>query len=282
MTFSIVAWDGDAKPSPEWGIAVASKFLAVGAVVPWARAGAGAIATQSFANLAYGRDGLDLLGAGTSSEDAIKQLTTPDDDRDLRQVGIVDAAGQAATYTGVKCFDWAGGRTGPGFCCQGNILVGSEVTDEMAHTFESTKGELAARLLAALAAGDEAGGDRRGRQSAALVIVRDGGGYGGTTDRAVDLRIDDHQAPVPELVRLFRLHRLYTPRPEDLEFVDIDVTLAAELRKLLGESGFTAGESDDELRAALWAYVGAENLEERWAEDGRIERGVLEHLRRAG
>lgn len=286
MTFSIVAWDGDAQPSPEWGVAVASKFLAVGAVVPWARAGAGAIATQSYANLAYGRDGLDLLASGTGAQNTVKTLTAADDDRELRQLGIVDAAGRAATFTGSECFDWAGGHIGPGYCCQGNILVGPEVVNEMARAFESTEGELGARLLAALAAGDEVGGDRRGRQSAALTVVRDKGGYGGVVDRAVDLRVDDHDTPVPELIRLFELHRLYFPRPEDLEFVPIDDSLADELRTLLGRRGYAAGDSgagyDARLRDALRAYSGTENLEERWAEDASVERGVLEHLRRAG
>jgi uncharacterized Ntn-hydrolase superfamily protein len=286
MTFSIVAWDGDAQPSPEWGIAVASKFLSVGAVVPWARAGAGAIATQSFANLAYGRDGLELLASGNGAKNTVKKLTAADDDRDLRQVGVVDAQGRAATFTGSKCFEWAGGHEGAGYCCQGNILVGSKVVEEMARTFESTEGELGVRLLAALAAGDQAGGDRRGRQSAALTVVRDKGGYGGAIDRAVDLRVDDHPDPVPELMRLFELHRLYFPRPEDLQFADIDDTLAEELRGLLGRHGYDPGEGgtgyDTGLRDALYAYVAAENLEERWADDAQIERGVLEHLRRPG
>jgi uncharacterized Ntn-hydrolase superfamily protein len=283
MTFSIVAWDGDARPSPEWGVAVASKFLAVGAVVPWARAGAGAIATQSFANLTYGRDGLDLLASGSGAQNTVKTLTAADDDRDLRQLGVVDAQGRAATFTGSACFDWAGGHAGPGYCCQGNILVGPEAVAEMARTFESTEGELGRRLLAALTAGDEAGGDRRGRQSAALIVVRDKGGYGGVIDRAVDIRVDDHESPVPELARLFDLHRLYFPRPEDLDFVTIDDSLAAELRMLLERNGYELGESgpgyDARLRDALYAFVGSENLEERWAEDASVERGVIEHLR---
>ncbi len=281
MTFSIVAWDPDAKP-PEWGIAVASKFLAVGAVVPWARAGAGAVATQAFANLAYGPEGLERLAEGRAAEDVINGLTGPDEQREDRQVGIVDADGRAATFTGSECFDWAGGRTGKGYTCQGNILTGPDVVDDMCRAFEKTRGELAVRLLAALRAGDEAGGDKRGRQSAAVLVVREGGGYGGGTDMAVSLRVDDHGAPVGELERLFEIHRLLFPRPEDLEFVPVDDELAMELRRRLADCGYAAPEGagyDDGLRKRLFEYVGTENLEERWSDEPKIERRVLEYLR---
>ena len=280
MTFSIVAMDGTASP-PEWGIAVASKFLAVGAVVPWARAGVGGIATQAFANLAYGPDGLEQLGAGRSAQEVIDHLTGADDQRDHRQVGIVDASGNAATFTGSECFDWADGRTGDGYTCQGNILTGGDVVDRMAETFESTSGELAVRLLAALRAGDEAGGDKRGRQSAAVIVVREGGGYGGGTDLSVSLRVDDHPAPVDELERLFDIHRLLFPRPEDLDFLEVDDALAGELRDLLTAAGYPSSGTgyDDDLKKALFAYVGTENLEERWSDEARIERRVLEYLR---
>lgn len=263
-------------------MAVASKFLAVGAAVPYASAGAGAVATQAFANLAYGPEGLARLRAGTDAQSVIDALTGPDDERDQRQVGVVDSSGRAATYTGRQCFDWAGGVTGDGFCCQGNILVGPQVVDAMKAAFEDSSGELAARLLAALQAGDAAGGDRRGRQSAALLIVREGGGYGGGSDRAVDLRVDDGLDPTSEIARLFDLHRLYFPRPEDLEFLPIDESLGNELRTLLTGLGYEPGTGtghDDDLRAALFAYSGVENLEERWSDDPVIERGVLEHLR---
>jgi uncharacterized Ntn-hydrolase superfamily protein len=282
LTFSIVAWDSDTPSGPEWGIAVASKFLAVGAMVPWARAGAGGVATQAFANLSYGPDGLERLAAGDDAASVVKSLTEPDDMRVQRQLGVVDARGGAATFTGMECFDWAGGTTGDGYCCQGNILAGPQVIDAMRQSFESASGELARRLVAALSAGDDAGGDRRGRQSASVLVVRAGGGYGGTTDRALDLRVDDHLDPVAELGRLLDLHRLYFPRPEDLEFLDIDEGLARELKTLLSRLGYDAGGGegyDDDLRSALYAYSGTENLEERWTDDARIERGVLEQLR---
>ncbi len=280
MTFSIVAFDPTSDP-PEWGVAVASKFLAVGAVVPWAQAGVGAVATQAFANLAYGPDGLELLRAGSSASDVVEKLTSADDERAHRQVGVVDAKGNAATFTGESCMDWAGGRTGEHFACQGNILASPQVVDDMATAFVSTKGELATRLLAALRAGDSAGGDRRGRQSAHLLVVREGGGYGGGTDIAVDLRSDDHPAPMDELHRLFKLHRLYFPRPEDLEFVPIDERLSDELRVKLSSRGYDPGIGhgyDTDLRDALWAYVGTENLEERWTEEATLEKAILDHL----
>lgn len=283
MTFSIVAFDPGSDP-PEWGIAVASKFLAVGSAVPWAKAGAGAVATQALANLAYGPDGLDLLSAGRSAQQVVDELTGADDGRADRQLGVVDGRGSAATFTGDACLDWAGGRTGEGYCCQGNILTGPEVVDRMAEAYESTTGELALRLLAALEAGDGAGGDSRGRQSAALYVVREGGGYLGGIDRSVDLRVEDSPEPIPELERLFKLHRLYFPRPEDLRFEDIDESLATELRSRLTGVGHDPGAGtgfDKPLRDALWAYVGQENLEERWSEDPKIERGILEHLRAA-
>lgn len=284
MTFSIAAWDGDVSP-PEWGVAVASKFLAVGAAVPWVRAGAGAVATQALANLAYGPEGLDLLAAGTDAAGVVTQLTAADEGRDDRQLGVVDASGRAATFTGSSCFDWAGGVAEDGFACQGNILTGPEVVDAMAGAFRATTGELAVRLLAALKAGDDAGGDRRGRQSAALYVAREGGGYGGGVDRAVDLRVDDHLTPVDELARLWRIHSLLFPRPESLEFVPIDGELAGEIRYLLSQLGYDAGSGggdepyDARLKDALYEYVGTENLEERWSDDARVEKRVLEHLR---
>ncbi len=281
MTFSIVAHDPDAA---EWGVAVASKFLAAGAVVPFAHAGAGAVATQSYANLAYGPDGPDRMGRGASAEEAVAAVTTADPQRALRQVGMVDASGGAATYTGDECFDWAGGLIGDGYACQGNILVGPRVVEAMAEAYEATTADLAGRLVAALEAGDRAGGDRRGRQSAGLLVVRSGGGYLGASDVAVDLRVDDHADPVPELARLLDLHRLLFPRPGDLDFVDVDEELAAELRRLLAGVGFDPGEGDgydEALRRALFTWMGVENLEERWTDEARIERKVLEALRDA-
>ncbi|MFN2389154.1 MAG: DUF1028 domain-containing protein [Actinomycetota bacterium] len=285
MTFSIVAWDPDAHPRPEWGVAVASKFLAVGAVVPWARAGAGAVATQALANIRYGPEGLAHLAGGLTAAAVVALVTEADDERDDRQLGIVDARGDAATFTGSRCFDWAGGRTGSGYCCQGNILTGPGVVDAMAEAFEATRGELARRLLAALRAGDAAGGDSRGRQSAALLVVRAGGGYGAGTDKMVDLRVDDHAEPIPELERIFELHSWLFPRSESLRFVTIDDTIERELRAGLMRAGHEPGSGtgyDAGLRSALLAYVGSENLEERWTDDARIEQGVLDSLRNAG
>ena len=282
MTFSIAACDLHADP-PEWGVAVASKFPAVGAVVPWARAGVGAVATQAFANVAYGPDGLALLERGSTAAEVVRTLTDADEGRDDRQLAVVDASGTAATFTGSGCFDWAGGLGGPGYCCQGNILAGAGVVQAMAEIFVTSEGELAARLLAALQAGDSAGGDRRGRQSAALLVVRAGGGYGGGTDKTVDLRVDDHLDPVGELHRLFSVHRLVFPRPEDLEFIELEGPLAAEIAGLLRRAGYEPdGPDPDSLRRALEAYSGIENLEERLpANPALIERGILEHLRRA-
>jgi uncharacterized Ntn-hydrolase superfamily protein len=284
MTFSIVACDRDAPSGPEWGVAVASRFLAVGSLVPWARAEVGAIATQAFASIRYGSEGLELLAEGADARSVARALTEADEQRAQRQVGIVDARGRAATFTGEQCMHWAGGREGAGYCCQGNILVGPEVVDRMAEAFEAADGDLATRLVQALAAGDAAGGDARGRQSAALLLVRDRGGYLGETDKTIDVRVDDHPQPVPELRRLLDLHRLYFPRPDSLEFVPIDDALAAELRSHLAARGYDPGSGtsyDNALRDALFAYVGAENLEERWSDEGRIEAVVLEHLRRS-
>jgi uncharacterized Ntn-hydrolase superfamily protein len=280
MTFSIVAWDPDA--GPEWGVAVASKFLAVGALVPWARAGAGALATQALANLSYGPDGITRLSRGETASEVVKALTSADPKRDHRQLGVVDSTGAVATFTGSSCMEWAGGISGVSYCCQGNILTGAEVLHAMSRTFERESGDLATRLLVALAAGDAAGGDRRGKQSAAVLVVRPGGGYGGGIDRAVDLRVDDHAEPVAELDRLLERHRLHFPRPDALEFVAVDESLAQELRVLLAEVGRDPGPGtgyDESLESALFAFVGTENLEERWYEGPRVERGVLRYLR---
>src|ERR671936_2384984 len=214
-TYSIVACDLDAG---QWGVAVQSKFLAVGSVVPWAEPHVGAIATQSYANPRYGPDGLALLRDGRSAEETIAALTTADDDRAVRQVGVVDREGRAATFTGPDCQEWAGGRTGDGYAAQGNILVSEETVNALAVTFEQTAGEpLAERLIECLAAAQAAGGDRRGQQSAALLVVEKDGGYAKLSDVAVDLRVDDHAQPIVELRRLYGLHQeLFgaTPRSE--------------------------------------------------------------------
>jgi uncharacterized Ntn-hydrolase superfamily protein len=279
MTFSNVGWDPDAPAGAEWGVAVASKFLAAASVVSWARAGCGAVATQALANVTYGPTGLVLL-ADAAASDVIRMLTEPDEGREHRQVGVVDRTGGAATYTGSDCLPWAGGRTGPGYTCQGNILTGSDVVDDMADVFESTSGDLASRLLAALLAGDRAGGDSRGKQSAGILVVSAGGGYLGDSDVAMDLRVDDHPDPVSELGRLMGLHRQIFPRPTDLEFTPVDEDLAGEIAALLVSAGYAVGSGvGGDLEAALSSFVGTENLEARWRDGPVIEAGVLAALR---
>lgn len=263
-TFSIVGFDPTRR---EWGVAVASRFLAVGAYVPFARAEAGAIATQALANLAYGSEGLDLLAAGKSAAEVVATLTAADPGRDERQVGIVDARGGAATYTGSACMNWAGGITGPGYAAQGNILSGPEVIDAMGRAFESDTGELGQRLYAALVAGDSAGGDRRGRQGAALKVVRAAGGYGGFNDVVLDLRVDDHPTPVAELGRLMSLHALYFGSTAAGEKLPLGEEVLRELQAMARQAGLYLGDIhgrlDDETTAALRAMTGIENLEER-------------------
>jgi uncharacterized Ntn-hydrolase superfamily protein len=209
-TFSIVAYDPETQ---ELGVAVQSKFIAVGSVVPWARAGVGAVATQSFANTTYGPRGLGLLEQGEDPDEVLKELTEDDERQAVRQVGIVNAHGKSATFTGKKCNAWAGGIAGENFACQGNILAGEEVVSGMARSFRESKGDLGTRLIGALEAGQAAGGDSRGMQSAALLIVRQGWGYGGLNDRYRDLRVDDHAEPIKELKRIYDLHREIFPPP---------------------------------------------------------------------
>ncbi len=273
MTFSIVAWDQEER---EWGVAVASKFLAAGSVVSWAQAGVGAIATQAYANVTYGLRGLDLLAAKTADE-VVAELTGSDPESTQRQLGVVDRNGRAAAFTGAECFDWAGSKIGDGYTCQGNILTGPEVVENMAAAFESTSGDLAARLLMAMSAGDAVGGDRRGKQSAAMLITREGGGYLGGTDVALDLRVDDHPEPVAELGRVIEVHRLLFPNPRDLDFVDIDDSLAGRMAVALSAAGFETNSPayDESLRKALFSWMGNENLEMRWSDDPVVDRTVL-------
>lgn len=280
-TFSIVAVD---LATGELGVAVASKFLAVGAVVPWARAGVGAVATQSYANVSYGPTGLELMAAGYSAGETLARLLADDPERELRQVGIVDARGGTATFTGSACHAWAGGRTGPGYAVQGNILTGPEVVDAMAHAFETTDGPLAVRLLAALAAGDAAGGDRRGKQSAALLVVKERGGYGGYTDRFIDLRVDDHPEPVAELQRLYGIWRLYFEKPKPEDRLPLEGAVLVELQELMRTLGYYQGPAhgqwDEATRRAYTTLIGNENFEERIPLDADwIDRAVLEYLR---
>ena len=275
MTFSIVARGADGT---SFGVAVASKFLAVGAAVPAAEAGIGAIATQAHANLAFRPEGLAQLRAGRRAQLTLDTMLAADDERESRQVGIVDAAGAAATFTGTECHPWAGGVTGDGYAIQGNILVGQQVVDAMEQAWlASDPAEpLARRLLAALTAGDEAGGDRRGRQSAAMLVVTPEGGYGGGSDVLVDLRVDDYPAPVFGLSRLLDLHDLHFGKPDPDALLELDGALVGEVRALLTERGFT----DDDLDAALAAWAGIENYEERLV-PGKIDPLVLAKLREA-
>ncbi len=305
MTFSIVARD---PANGDLGVAVASKFLAVGSVVPWAMAEVGAIATQALANVSYGPDGLAALAGGNKATTVLADLTGADDGRSERQLGIVDARGGAATHTGTGCLVWAGGRVGDGVAVQGNILAGPQVVDAMLSAFEAASGPLPDRLLGALLAGDRAGGDARGRQSAALLVVRAGGGYGGTTDRWIDLRVDDHVDPVPELRRLLDIWRLLSERPEPRDLLAIDPALAGELQERLTRAGWAPGRDDafaTSIRGvvgglsrigdardagpewdaawdgALLTWMGVANLEERTAAAGWIDPAVLEQLRAA-
>src|SRR6266852_1495907 len=281
MTFSIVARD---PQTGELGIAVQSKFLAVGAVVPWAKADVGAIATQAWANTSYGSRGLELLAYGLPASEALARLVEEDAGRADRQVGIVGVKGEAATYTGAQCFPWAGGRVGEHYTCQGNILVGEDTVLAMAYTFEQTTGLLCDRLLAALAAGQAAGGDSRGQQSAALLVVREGGGYSGFNDRFIDLRVDVHPQPIVELQRILQLHKIFLFRLDPKDILAIDQTLASELQELLSAIGDYQGSSngiyDEVTREAFRKFSSRENLEERWFEDARVDRVVLEFMRK--
>jgi uncharacterized Ntn-hydrolase superfamily protein len=270
-TYSIVACDLDAG---QWGVAVQSKFLAVGSIVPWAAPQVGAIATQSYANPRYGPDGLELLRRGLSADEVVERLTAADEGRAQRQLGVVDGKGGAATFTGDGCMDWAGGRTGPGYAAQGNILVSAETVDALAEAFEGSAGRsLTDRLIASLEAAQAAGGDRRGQQSASVLVVEQGGGYDGW-DVLVDLRVDDHAAPIAELERLYRLHDLLFGKTPPEDWLDVDEALAAELRTRLADLGY-----DGELAESLRAWAGVENLEERLDGVERIDPVVLEELR---
>jgi uncharacterized Ntn-hydrolase superfamily protein len=276
VTYSLVACDLERR---EWGVAVQSKFLAVGAAVPYCEAEVGAIATQSYVNVAYGPDGLALLRNGAPAGEAVRFLTASDQERELRQLGIVDRLGRSATFTGSGCHAWAGGRTGDGYAAQGNILVSEATVDALAETFEATAGRtVAERLLAALAAGEAAGGDRRGRQSAALLVVREGGGYGGGSDRLVDLRVDDHAEPVDELRRIFAVHQLLFGETPEEEWITVDEALARELGDRLAGLGYASGN----LGADLAGWAGVENLEERVRGSDRVDPVLLAELRRRG
>ncbi|MFH0988901.1 MAG: DUF1028 domain-containing protein [bacterium] len=297
-TFSIAAIDLE---NGDVGVAVQSKFPNVRPVVPWAEAGVGAIATQSFVNVSYGPKGLTLLRNGATAEEALRILLANDTARDVRQVGIIDAKGNAASWTGTACFDWAGGRAGStsggkgevivgkGFAAQGNILVGKETVEALAKTFESTKGSLADRLVAALVAGGRAGGDRRGEQSAALLVKRKGAGYDGTTDDLIDISIYDHATPLKELERLYKIHKLFYYRTDSKNLIPIDGSLCKELQEILSTKAYKGfvfydgpmnGDFDAKTKKALQDFMGWENYDVRIREDNQIDREVLSDIRR--
>ncbi len=268
-TYSICACD---LAAGQWGVATQSKFLAVGSVVPWAAPHVGAIATQSYANPRYGPDGLALLASGLDADEVVDRLTAADEDREQRQLGVVDGRGRAATFTGSGCHAWAGGRTGAGYAVQGNILVSAETVDALAETFEATsKRRLVERLLACLDAAQAAGGDRRGQQSAALLVVERDGGYAGLSDVLVDLRVDDHPHPLEELRRLHTIHEALFGTTAREEWVTIDDALRAEIEARLADLGYS--------RLEDWA--GVENLEERVDGSDAIDPVVLAALRSA-
>jgi uncharacterized Ntn-hydrolase superfamily protein len=273
-TYSIVACD---LPAGQWGVAVQSKFLAVGSVVPWAEPQVGAIATQSYANPRYGPEGLALLREGRTAEQAVEALTSADEGRDERQVGVVDRAGRAATFTGSACHEWAGGRTGDCYAAQGNILVSEATVDALAATFESNAHlELGQRLIECLAAAQAAGGDRRGQQSASLLVVEKDAGYANLSDTVIDLRVDDHARPIAELRRLFSLHEeLFGATPPE-DWLEVDETLQQELRERLERLGHTG-----ELQQTFADWAGTANLEERIDGVTRIDPIVLDALRKA-
>ncbi|HZD03088.1 MAG TPA: DUF1028 domain-containing protein [Actinomycetes bacterium] len=275
-TFSVVAAD---LATGEVGVAVQSKFLAVGAMVAFARGDVGAVATQAFACVPFGPRGLDLLAKGLEPAAALERLLADDERREERQVGLVDLRGRAASHTGLGCFEHASSLTGAGFACQGNILASADVVPAMARAFERAAGlSLPERLVEVLRAGQAAGGDQRGQESAALLVAKTGGGYGGDHDRYVDLRVDHHDRPIQELGRLLELHRFYFQRPREEELVAVDAALEREIGALLARLGKRPPGQD--LWDALYDHLAWENLEERWGGRGRIDLRVLEHLRR--
>nr|WP_256521532.1 DUF1028 domain-containing protein [Halobacillus sp. A5] len=278
-TYSIAAVDPE---TGEAGVAVQSKFLGVGSVVPWAKAGVGAVATQAFANPSYGPDGLTYLRNGKSAQQTLDALIANDKDASERQAGVVDALGNAATFTGENCYDWAGGITGTNYAAQGNILVNEETVTEMGRVFEGSNGTLADRLLASLQAAQEAGGDSRGKQSAAIYVEKENGGYGGLSDVYVDLRVDDHPEPIEELFRIYHLHQLYfaKPRPENIK--PIEGSLKEDVVMGLYRAGYLESTqvNEESFYKGLTAFLHTENFEERELEKGFIDDEVVQFLRK--
>ena len=297
-TFSIVGIDPE---NGDVGVAVQSKFPNVRPIVPWAAAGVGAVATQSFINVSFGVKGLALLRNGATAEEALRILIANDTGREVRQVGIIDMKGNAASWTGKECFDWAGGITGSnsggkgmivtgkGFAAQGNTLVGKETVEALARTFQETRGSLGDKLVAAIVAGGKAGGDRRGEQSAALLVKRKGAGYDGTTDDLIDISIYDHAHPLQELERLYKLHTLYYFRTESKNLIKIDAAMCRELQEIMSNkaykgflfySGVVNGTFDGKTKKALQDFMGWENYDIRIRDDNQIDREVLDDIRK--
>ena len=297
-TFSIVAID---PSNGDVGVAVQSKFPNVRAIVPWAEAGVGAVATQSLVNVSYGTRGLTLMRNGATAEEALNILIQTDSARQSRQAGLIDAKGNSASWTGTECFDWAGGLTGEtwggkgsvivgnGFAAQGNILVGKATVEAIANTFKSTKGSLADRLVAAIVAGGKAGGDRRGEESAALLVKRSGAGYDGTTDDYIDISIYDNPRPLVELQRLYDLHKLYFFRSDPKNLISINASICRELQSILSDkaykrqqfySGPINGVFDAATHKALNDFMGWENYDVRIRQDDQIDTEVLNDIRK--
>jgi uncharacterized Ntn-hydrolase superfamily protein len=280
-TFSIVACDLKAQA---WGVAVASKFPAVGAIVPWVRAGAGAVATQALANTGYGPRGLEMMGGGMAAEETLQKLLSRDRDREHRQVGLIDAAGRAVSFTGKACPDWAGGLTGSGYAIQGNVLTEAKVIQQMEHAFLDARGDLPERLFAALDAGGHAGGDRRGRQSAALYVARPKAGYGGHNDRWIDLRVDDHLNPIARLGELLELQRLYFGKSPASARIRLQGDVVRDVQQIMKGLGYYTpvdGQYGEATREAFRAFIHNENFEERADPDAAwIDEPVLAYLTR--
>jgi uncharacterized Ntn-hydrolase superfamily protein len=279
-TFSIVAFD---HRNGDLGVAVQSKFPAVGNTVPWAKTKVGAIATQAWVNVSYGPTGLQLLGKGFSASETLQKLLANDPHPEVRQASIVDAQGRVAVHTGKDCMNWAGHVSGNGYSCQGNILASSKVVNSMAHAYENTSGDLIEKLLNALSAGQEAGGDRRGQQSAAILVVREKGGYEGYTDRYVDLRVDEHPRPIDELQRILKIYDMTMLSREDpASLLVIDSELARRIQQNLKRLGIydgqINGELDDRTKKALREFVNANNFENKMHDDGRIWRSILAYM----
>lgn len=281
-TFSIVGCDPAAG---EVGVAVQSKFPAVGSTVPWGKGGVGAVATQAWANGSYGLRGIELMEKGLSPEEVVNELIRTDDERDVRQVGVVNVKGESATYTGKDCTSWAGGIAGKNYAAQGNILACAGVVSALSDTFVKTEGDLASKLMESLVAAQAAGGDRRGMQSAALYIVKVGGGYGGLTDRLIDLRVDDHQNPIQELQRLLGLARFYFGRTKQENILKIEGDVKDFILKVMSEKGYFSGnmaaEWNQEMHDAFQSFSLTENYDERLAPFGLVDNEVVEFMRKS-